>query len=100
MEKTPIPAVAVFGAVHSPHSYRDASGKPAEVAPTPALGAHVFEEQDGDLVHLIDGRERARVPPAGFDDYLKCWPECRPVIDAIRGQAGDTDGEPTTRRRK
>lgn len=35
---------------------------------------------NGNLLHEIDGKIRAEVPPEGFEAYAETWPECKDVI--------------------
>ena len=50
----------------------------------PVIALHTFEvSRDGQLVHLIDGNLRATVPPEGWDDYAKMWPEAQDIIDGL-----------------
>lgn len=50
----------------------------------PLLAIHTFEEAaDGQLNHLIDGRLRATVPPEGWADYVRQWPEAGDIVDAL-----------------
>lgn len=44
---------------------------------------HTFEAVKGQLVHSTDGMVRAIVPPEGFADYLKTWPEAAPIVEQI-----------------
>lgn len=47
----------------------------------PLMAAHVFFiDRDGNLVHEIDGKLRATVPPEGFEAYSEQWPECKDVL--------------------
>lgn len=39
---------------------------------------------DGQLLHIVDGKLRATIPPEGWDDYLKTWPEAQGVVDQLR----------------
>lgn len=39
---------------------------------------------DGQLLHLVDGKLRATIPPEGWDDYVKTWPEALPVVEQLR----------------
>lgn len=50
----------------------------------PVLALHTFEAgRDGQLVHLIDNNLRATIPPEGWADYAKMWPEAQDVIDGL-----------------
>lgn len=54
-------------------------------AGVPMMAIHTFETSPaGELVHLIDGKLRATVPPEGWSDYAKSWPDAVDVIDALR----------------
>lgn len=44
---------------------------------------------DGTLVHYTDGNLRATIPPEGWDDYLKDWPEAQAVVDSLRLPRGE-----------
>lgn len=88
-------AIATVGASYSAAAYVAADGKPAEALPQAALASHVFTlDARGCLVHSIDGRERATVPPEGFDDYARQWPDCAPLVRRAR-----VDSAPKTKRR-
>lgn len=51
----------------------------------PILADHLFTtSDDGQLVHIVDGRLRATVPPEGWADYLREWPEAGGVVDSLR----------------
>lgn len=52
----------------------------------PIAATHEFFADGGQLVHMIDGRLRATVPPEGFDDYGAAYPAARPVIETIRAE--------------
>lgn len=39
-----------------------------------------YEIRDGSLVHFVDERERAVVPPAGFAEYAKQWPSAEAYL--------------------
>lgn len=48
--------------------------------------AHTFNAlADGRLQHCMDGRQCAVVPPAGFEEYVRTWPACAPVVADLRG---------------
>lgn len=50
----------------------------------PIMAMHYFATTgDGQLAHYIDGRLRATVPPEGWADYAKTWPESGDVIDSL-----------------
>lgn len=58
------------------------------IAPNPGfpltLGYHMFRaSKDKQLEHLIDGELRATVPPEGFADYVKAWPQCADVVRSL-----------------
>lgn len=45
------------------------------------MALHCFSIlNNGNLLHEIDGKIRAEVPPEGFEDYAEQWPECKDVI--------------------
>lgn len=47
----------------------------------PIMATHCFSIlNNGNLLHEIDGKIRAEVPPEGFEDYAEQWPECKDVI--------------------
>lgn len=51
----------------------------------PRICYHTFEAgNDGQLLHLIDNCLRATVPPEGWADYVKEWPEAGDIVDAMR----------------
>jgi hypothetical protein len=51
----------------------------------PIIVTSVFERNsDGQLLHIMDDKVRAIVPPESWEDYLKTWPEARPVVEALR----------------
>lgn len=48
------------------------------------IAIHTFEAApDGQLNHLIDGRLRASVPPEGWADYCRNYPEAKDIVDAL-----------------
>lgn len=48
--------------------------------------AHQYDAMpDGQLLHSMDGVQCALVPPEGFDEYVRTWPDCKPVVDTLRG---------------
>lgn len=50
----------------------------------PLLALHTFfAGRDGQLVHEIDGHLRATVPPEGWADYVRTWPEAADVVNAM-----------------
>lgn len=50
----------------------------------PVLALHTFEAaRDGQILHFIDGNLRATVPPEGWADYAKEWPEAQEIIDGL-----------------
>lgn len=59
-----------------------------------SLVPHQFDAlPDGRLRHCIDGQVRAIVPPEGFRDYVRTWPDCAPVVrelQAAEASAGAT----------
>ena len=38
---------------------------------------------DGQLAHYSDDQLRAVVPPEGWQDYLKQWPEAQALVDVL-----------------
>lgn len=38
---------------------------------------------DGQLAHYSDDQLRAVVPPEGWQDYLKQWPEAQALVDGL-----------------
>lgn len=51
----------------------------------PRLCYHTFEASPaGELLHLIDNTLRATIPPEGWADYVKEWPEAGDIVDALR----------------
>lgn len=50
----------------------------------PLLALHTFEvSADKQLVHLIDGNLRATVPPEGWEDYCKQYPDAQDIVDGL-----------------
>lgn len=50
----------------------------------PFIAIHTFEGgNDGQLLHFIDGNLRAAVPPEGWKDYAKEYPDAQDVIDSL-----------------
>lgn len=51
----------------------------------PLIVVSIFERNsDGQLLHIMDDKMRAIVPPESWDEYLKSWPEAAPVVEALR----------------
>lgn len=51
----------------------------------PRLCYHTFEASEkGELLHLIDNQLRATIPPEGWAEYVKEWPEAGDIVDALR----------------
>lgn len=51
----------------------------------PIIVTSIFERNsDGQLLHIMDDKMRAIVPPESWDDYLKAWPEAAAVVEALR----------------
>lgn len=44
---------------------------------------------DGQLMHMMDDKLRAIIPPEGWDDYAKLWPACQPVVDSLKSPHAD-----------
>jgi len=42
-----------------------------------------YKTIDGQLAHYTDDTLRATVPPEGWADYVKAWPDAQVAIDAI-----------------
>ena len=73
-------SLSTIGFNHSPAAYTGTT------PPRPILAQHQFDATaDGQLLHSVDGKQRALVPPAGFADYVELWPACKPVVDDLRG---------------
>ncbi len=50
----------------------------------PMMTIHTFAKgKDGQLEHHIDGRLRAQVPPEGWADYCREYPEAQDIVDAM-----------------
>jgi predicted transglutaminase-like cysteine proteinase len=57
----------------------------------PLMAMHTFfAGADGQLMHEIDGRLRATVPPEGWADYVKDWPEAADIVSALTKPATPT----------
>jgi len=77
--------VITVGVNFSPKAYQDAEGRAVTVLPSPLLAVHEYAATaDGRLLHRIEGRDRALVPPEGLDDYARLWPDCAPVVEALK----------------
>jgi len=51
----------------------------------PIIVTSVFERtSDGQLLHIMDDKMRAIVPPESWDDYLKDWPQAQAVVESLR----------------
>lgn len=47
----------------------------------PIMSMHTFSIlSNGNLLHEIDGKVRAEVPPEGFEGYAETWPDCSSVL--------------------
>lgn len=47
----------------------------------PIMAMHTFSIlSNGNLLHEIDGKVRAEVPPEGFEGYAESWPDCVAVL--------------------
>ena len=46
---------------------------------------HEFRAESGCLVHETDGNLRAVVPPEGFADFVKAWPDAAPIVAQLTG---------------
>ncbi len=50
----------------------------------PFVAIHTFEtSNDGQLLHLIDGRLRATIPPEGWQKYCEEYPEAQDIVDTL-----------------
>lgn len=50
----------------------------------PIMVMHTFEvTSDGQLRHLTDGILRAIVPPEGWADYCKTYPDAQDIVDEL-----------------
>jgi hypothetical protein len=50
----------------------------------PMMVYHTFQVgPDGQLQHLIDNNLRATVPPEGWADYVREWPEAAEIVDSL-----------------
>lgn len=50
----------------------------------PLVVWHTFEAtDDGQLAHLIDGNLRATIPPEGWADYCKEYPDAQDIVDEL-----------------
>jgi hypothetical protein len=51
----------------------------------PLMGIHTFSStSDGQLQHEIDGKIRATVPPEGWADYCKEYPDAQDIVDSMK----------------
>jgi hypothetical protein len=49
------------------------------------MATHRFVKNDeGAIEHYINNVLRATVPPEGWDDYAAQWPDCQPLVTALR----------------
>lgn len=49
------------------------------------LEQHVFgATPDGQLAHYTDSALRCVVPPEGWEDYCRMWPDAQAVVDQLR----------------
>jgi hypothetical protein len=78
-------AIATIGATFSPFAYSDRdTGRTLTTVPTAQLASHEFLPlPDGRMAHVIDGRERAIVPPEGLAEYARAWPQCAALAKAL-----------------
>lgn len=74
-------SLITFGANVSGEAYQGT----LPAAPVLFVGHQFDATPDGQLLHSMDGRQCALVPPEGFDDYVRTWPACKPVVDTLRG---------------
>jgi hypothetical protein len=52
------------------------------------LEQHRFSEGSaGELLHFTNDELRAVVPPEGWDDYLRAWPEAADLVGQLRRPA-------------
>lgn len=50
----------------------------------PIMAIHTFSTtRDGQLQHEIDGYLRATVPPEGWADYVRDWPDAADIVAAM-----------------
>ena len=50
----------------------------------PVMVLHTFESTpDGQLAHYTDGTLRAVVPPEGWGDYCKQYPDAQDVVNSL-----------------
>lgn len=50
----------------------------------PFIAIHTFRSNSrGELEHLIDGNLRATVPPEGWEDYCREYPDAQSVVDSM-----------------
>lgn len=69
--------LTTIGYNHAPAAYA------GTIPPRPDLAHHDFVIEGGEMHHLVDGKLRASVPPAGLQDYIEIWPACEPVAREI-----------------
>lgn len=79
--------LATVGFGHSPKAYADENGKPVTHAPLAVLANHHYAVEGDDLVHYVEGVERARVGAAGMREYAECWPDCAPIVKRFLSDA-------------
>lgn len=48
------------------------------------LARHAFEIRAGVLLHYVNGHECAQVPPDGWDDYGRLYPEAESLVRSHR----------------
>lgn len=93
--KTAIPELVTVGAAHSPKAYADEKGRPVTMAPLPELVNHHFSISDaGELVHAIEGRVRAVIPPEGMREYAELWPDSAPLVKSFLQTLRAVTGRP------
>jgi hypothetical protein len=74
---------------HSPHAYANSeTGAPTTTMPAVSFAHHHFSATpDGQLQHAIDGHVRATVPPEGWADYVKAWPDAQKLVSQLERKA-------------
>jgi hypothetical protein len=46
-----------------------------------------YQGEHGELIHYLDDKCRAIVPPEGWEQYAKDWPEAQKAIDQLTTRA-------------
>ena len=78
-------AISTYGLDVSARAYAsDESGRMVTTPPMARLAVHeYYADDDGRLVHVIDGVIRALVPASSARAYAEAWPDCAPVVDDV-----------------